>query len=264
MVAGYLAKYATKSTEATGHTSTRLTADTIDDYADPDGDHTARLIDACWRLGRPTGTPAPLPATAATPAGPARLRRAAGTARTAAPTPATRLPRPAPPTVKTALTPNRRTRRAANRYARLRRWAHMLGFGGHFLTKARRYSVTFQLLRDTRIAYRRARRPGRPSAPALVRAADHHDEETTLIVGTLTFAGVGWHTTGDALLANTAAALARVTTRNRPRRTRPRTRHRPSPPLRRLPHKPAKSALHSARIKETSELPLFTGTVVDQ
>ena len=35
MVAGYLAKYATKSTEATGHTSTRLTADTIGDYADP-------------------------------------------------------------------------------------------------------------------------------------------------------------------------------------------------------------------------------------
>ena len=30
MVAGYLAKYATKTTEATGHTSTRLTADTID------------------------------------------------------------------------------------------------------------------------------------------------------------------------------------------------------------------------------------------
>ncbi|MGY0004114.1 replication initiator, partial [Micromonospora sp. I033] len=42
MVAGYLAKYATKSTEATGHTSTRLTADTIGDFADPDGDHTAR------------------------------------------------------------------------------------------------------------------------------------------------------------------------------------------------------------------------------
>ena len=28
-------------------------------------------------------------------------------------------------------------------YASLRRWAHMLGFGGHFLTKARHYSVTF-------------------------------------------------------------------------------------------------------------------------
>ena len=54
MVAGYLAKYVTKDTEVTGHTSTRLDGDTIDVYADPDGGHTARLIDACWRLGRPT------------------------------------------------------------------------------------------------------------------------------------------------------------------------------------------------------------------
>ena len=46
--------------------------------------------------------------------------------------------------------------------------------------------------------------------PGIVRAADHHDEETTLIVGILTFAGAGWHTTGDALLANTAADLARA------------------------------------------------------
>ena len=39
--------------------------------------------------------------------------------------------------------------------------------------------------------------------------ADGVTMETTLIVGTLTFAGVGWHTNGDALLANTAADLAR-------------------------------------------------------
>ncbi|HEY0699536.1 MAG TPA: replication initiator, partial [Micromonospora sp.] len=97
---------------------------------------------------------------------------------------------------------------AASPYARLRRWAHMLGFGGHFLTKARRYSVTFQLLRDTRITHRRAE--DRHQEPAdVIRAAAHTDEETTLIVGTLTFAGVGWRTCGDALLANTAAALAR-------------------------------------------------------
>jgi hypothetical protein len=32
---------------------------------------------------------------------------------------------------------------------------------------------------------------------------------TPLIVGTLSFSGVGWHTTGDALLANSAANLAR-------------------------------------------------------
>ena len=35
MVAAYLAQYATKSTEDTGHMSRRLTGDTIDVYANP-------------------------------------------------------------------------------------------------------------------------------------------------------------------------------------------------------------------------------------
>lgn len=34
------------------------------------------------------------------------------------------------------------------------RWAHTLGFRGHFLTKARRYSVTFAALRGIRAEYR--------------------------------------------------------------------------------------------------------------
>ncbi|HEY0699068.1 MAG TPA: replication initiator, partial [Micromonospora sp.] len=202
MVAGYLAKYATKSTEATGHNSTRLDATTIGDYADGEGDHTARLIDACWRLGRPTHTPQPL----------------SQRPRPDRPTPGFRAPWDCPdcgthtryqacpvcvaarqasldtePTKSAPVTP----------YARLRRWAHMLGFGGHFLTKARRYSVTFQLLRDARVTYRRAEDHAQEPAD-VIRAADHTDEETTLIVGTLTFAGVGWRTCGDALLANTA------------------------------------------------------------
>ncbi len=85
----------------------------------------------------------------------------------------------------------------------------MLGYGGHFLTKARRYSITFKLLRDTRITYRRQQDQADETTGA-IRAADHLGEETTLIVGTLAFAGAGWHTTGDALLANTAAAMARA------------------------------------------------------
>ena len=36
----------------------------------------------------------------------------------------------------------------------LRRWAHMLGFRGHFLTKSQRYSLTFQALRGRRRAWR--------------------------------------------------------------------------------------------------------------
>ncbi len=210
MVAGYLAKYATKSTEATGHTSTRLTADTIGDYADPDGDHTARLIDACWRIGRPTGTPVPLSERPRDP------RPTPGFVdRWECPDCGTHTRYPACPSCvaarQAALDAQPASRpQATNPYARLRRWAHMLGYGGHFLTKARRYSVTFRLLRDTRIAYRRHEHHQVDEHTGTLRAVDHLDEDdTTLIVGTLTFAGVGWHTTGDALLANTAAALAR-------------------------------------------------------
>ncbi|WDZ86368.1 replication initiator [Micromonospora cathayae] len=206
MVAGYLAKYATKSTEVTGHRSVRLTADTIGDYADPDGDHTARLVDACWRLGRPTGTPVPLSQRP-------RDHRPrpgfvdpwecpdCGTHTRYAACPVCVAERQA------GLDTESTKPATANPYARLRRWAHMLGFGGHFLTKARRYSVTFQLLRDTRVTFRRSEDQDH-AHPDGVQAVDHLDD-TTLIVGALTFAGVGWHTSGDALLANTAAALAR-------------------------------------------------------
>ncbi|MFF0174788.1 replication initiator [Micromonospora profundi] len=211
MVAGYLAKYATKSTEATGHTSTRLTADTIGDYADPDGDHTARLIDACWRLGRPTGTPVPLSERPRDP-----RPRPGFVDRWECPDCGTHTRYPACPVCiaarQAALDTQPASRpQATNPYARLRRWAHMLGYGGHFLTKARRYSVTFQLLRDTRVAFRRHEHERQADEqPAALRAVDHLDDTTPLIVGTLTFAGVGWHTTGDALLANTAAAMARA------------------------------------------------------
>jgi hypothetical protein len=96
---------------------------------------------------------------------------------------------------------------AAPGYTGLRRWAHMLGFGGHFLTKARRYSVRFADLRQARITYRRGQDPGPEHGP--IRTADHTDDETVLIVGTFSFAGTGWKTSGDALLANTAADQAR-------------------------------------------------------
>ena len=52
---------------------------------------------------------------------------------------------------------------------RFRQWAHMLGYGGHFLTKSRRYSVTFGQLRKARTDHRRQqnapRRRTRPLGP---------------------------------------------------------------------------------------------------
>ena len=70
----------------------------------------------------------------------------------------------------------------------------MLGYGGHFLTKARRYSVTFGQLRDTRATYRRE---------------ENEEPADTITVGTLTYIGSGWLSEGDALLANTAARQRR-------------------------------------------------------
>jgi hypothetical protein len=151
-VAGYLAKYATKGSEATGHSSVRLTAATVRRYTQP-RTHTARLVDACWRLGRPGSDLDP---------------------------------------VEAAKNSGRLS------YKRLRLWAHMLGFGGHFSTKSRHYSTTLKKLREARVNWRRDR------------TAEHTgDTETTLIVGNFTYANTGWRTIGDALLANTAAAKAR-------------------------------------------------------
>jgi hypothetical protein len=212
--AGYLAKYTTKSTESTGFSATRLDADDIGGLADPDGDHIARLLDACWRLGR---TPDPdaqprhpglLRASTGTPGGPFRTPWECpdcGTRTRYRACPVCAAERQASLDAKPA-----NTSAATTAYARLRRWAHRFGFAGHFLTKTRRRVVKFQTLRDTRIDFRRTTDDQADTDPGTIRAADHHDEETTLIVGSLTFAGVGWHNTGDALLANTAAAMARA------------------------------------------------------
>ncbi|WP_406347154.1 replication initiator [Streptomyces sp. NBC_00648] len=72
---------------------------------------------------------------------------------------------------------------------RLRAWAHMLGFRGHFLTKGRRYSTTFALLRAARAEWRRQQ--------AAQAQAEHHPapdlpaDETTLVLAHWAFAGTG-------------------------------------------------------------------------
>jgi hypothetical protein len=86
-------------------------------------------------------------------------------------------------------------------WRRLRRWAHMYGFGGHFLTKSRRYSITFTILRNQRVIWRRTQASGPNAEPS--------ETSTTLVVNFLQFVGTGWHTTADAMLANTSAAMAR-------------------------------------------------------
>jgi hypothetical protein len=89
-VAGYVAKYATKSTEALGVTLDHRVCEVELEGLDVPA-HAAELVRACWELG---GRP-----------GLGKLR--------------------------------------------LRKWAHMFGFGGHFSTKSRRYSTTLGALRWT-------------------------------------------------------------------------------------------------------------------
>ena len=95
--------------------------------------------------------------------------------------------------------------RQASGEPRFRQWAHMLGYGGHFLTKSRRYSVTFGALRAARTQHRRAQRhPGGERDPW----GRPLDETVVLILSTWTYAGTGY-TTPAAELATASAARAR-------------------------------------------------------
>jgi len=76
----------------------------------------------------------------------------------------------------------------------LRRWAHMLGFGGHFSSRSRRYSVTLGALRAARQAWRE-QHPAR-SAPESVESRKE---------GGWRFVGQGWRTAAEELLVETAA-----------------------------------------------------------
>ncbi|MFI5994302.1 replication initiator [Streptomyces sp. NPDC051362] len=65
---------------------------------------------------------------------------------------------------------------------RLRDWAHMLGFRGHFSTKSRRYSTTLGALRTARAEWRRAQAAA---------ATANDTDTTTLVVSHWVFAGTG-------------------------------------------------------------------------
>ncbi|MGW0531541.1 replication initiator [Streptomyces sp. NPDC003032] len=84
------------------------------------------------------------------------------------------------------------------------RWAHMLGFRGHFSTKSRRYSTTLGTLRQIRADFRAAQ-----EREAL--GLDGHEPDTTLVLASWQYAGHG-HTPGESALA---ASIARDLQLNR-------------------------------------------------
>jgi hypothetical protein len=147
-VAGYIAKYATKGTEALGVTLDHRIGEVELEGLDVPA-HAAELVRACWELGGRPGLGG----------------------------------------------------------LRLRKWAHMLGFGGHFSTKSRRYSTTLGALRRSRVAYA-IRRRRRDTLPLDAWGRPEGDQRV-LVVASWAYLGSGYQSTGEAWLAASAAARAR-------------------------------------------------------
>jgi hypothetical protein len=90
---------------------------------------------------------------------------------------------------------------------RLRAWAHMLGFRGHWSTKSRRYSTTFTVLRRARVAFAKRRR-AKDGVP-LDAWGRPEDDDQVVIVASWVYVGAGYATEGERWLALSAAARAR-------------------------------------------------------
>src|SRR6516164_1905034 len=88
----------------------------------------------------------------------------------------------------------------------LNRWTHTLGYRGHFLTKSRRYSVTFTALRRARTGYRRQQHHPSGEVDPWGRRLD---DRIVLTVSTWEYAGIGHANTAERALALAAAARAR-------------------------------------------------------
>jgi hypothetical protein len=74
----------------------------------------------------------------------------------------------------------------------LRRWAHMLGYGGHFSTKSRRYSTTLTALREARAEHRAEQQ----------RASFGLADVPTVTVGQWRYAGRGYSPEAALLAAS--------------------------------------------------------------
>jgi hypothetical protein len=79
---------------------------------------------------------------------------------------------------------------------RLHKWAHMLGFRGHFLTKSRGYSVTFKRLRGIRADFQRARHA----------EENGYEFESTVVVGSWEYVSHGYESDAQRELAGAIAS----------------------------------------------------------
>jgi hypothetical protein len=240
-IAGYLAKYATKSTEQAGGPLHRIAPDEIDRA--PVREHVKRYMRAAFELNASAAPRArnaprgPVPVldveTNWNPSGLAararravsrdetiRLRRDDGAVQLGS---IQRLTTVEPARQGATLVveldagepvhladvasigpASGRRRERKRRDPRLAACAHAFGYRGHCLTKSRRYSTTFKQLRADREAFVHAQILAR-STDATQRAIAAGAER----IVDLTFDGVGHVTSADAYLAASAAARAR-------------------------------------------------------
>jgi len=91
---------------------------------------------------------------------------------------------------------------------RLRAWAHMLGFRGHWSTKSRRYSTTMTALRRARVQFAKRRR-ARDGVPLDAWGRAEDDDQAAVVIATWNYVGRGYQTQGEVWLALSAAARAR-------------------------------------------------------
>jgi hypothetical protein len=242
-IAGYLAKYATKSTEQAGGLLHRIDADQVDNVIVRE--HVRTFMRTAFDL-HSTATehqqqqpraavPAPDVATDWNPAAlairvrramghdePLRVRLHDGTAHIGR---VKQLAAAAPPRDNSTLIieldggelihladvasigpANRPARRRDRRDPRLAACAHAFGYRGHCLTKSRRYSTTFKALREAREAFVHEQILAR-SRDATQRAIAAATAEQR--IATFECVGIGHVTAADALLAASAAARAR-------------------------------------------------------
>jgi hypothetical protein len=85
----------------------------------------------------------------------------------------------------------------------------MLGFGGHFSTKSRRYSTTLTALRRARAGFAARRRRGESVRLDRQRLGEAVEAEAVLVLARWQYLGSGYQTQGEAWLARSAAADAR-------------------------------------------------------
>jgi hypothetical protein len=176
-VANYIAKYVTKSLAAPGLPTRRITDPGQLDRLGCSRHH-RQMITAAWRIG---------------------TRHAKLVTRTWA------MPRDqGSRAVGRALADMKAAIAAGD--GRLRKWAHVLGYGGHCLTKSRAYSVTFGQLRTARRDHQRtAHHPDGETDPW----GRPLDDAVVLVLKTWTVTGTGHTTQAEADLAAASAARAR-------------------------------------------------------